>query len=174
LHIGQDFNVGKMASVVYVQRGQNYHAVDELWGMHDTSHTIETINNKYQNHSKYLYPDVSGNQRHTSATASQTDLSLFGAAGYQIVRGTTNPAIKDRVNAMNTGFLNALGESHLYVNVKRCPNLTRCLEQQPLGDDGKPEKKKDLDHLPEAAGYAAYRLLPIRAGSGFGTSRARG
>jgi hypothetical protein len=26
----------------------------------------------------------------------------------------------------------------------------------------------------DAAGYAAYRLLPIRAGSGFGTSRARG
>lgn len=172
LHIGQDFNVGKMASVVYVQRGQNYHAVDEFFGMQDSSHTIESINDKYPNHSKFLYPDVSGNQRHTSA--SQTDLSLFTQAGFQIIRGTTNPAVKDRVNAMNAGFMNGLGESHLFVNVKQCPNLTRCLEQQPLGDDGKPEKKNDLDHLPEAAGYAAYRLLPIRTGTGssFGSSRA--
>jgi hypothetical protein len=170
LHIGQDFNVGKMASVIYVERGKKYHAVDEFWGMQDSPHTIESINDKYPNHSKFLYPDVSGNQRHTSA--SQTDLSLFSQAGFQIIRGTTNPAVKDRVNAMNTGFMNGLGESHLFVNVKQCPNLTRCLEQQPLGDDGKPEKKNDLDHLPEAAGYAAYRLLPIRTGSSFGSSRA--
>jgi len=40
-----------------------------------------------------------------------------------------------------------LGETHLYVNTKLVPNLTRCLEQQALGSDGKPEKKNDLDHL---------------------------
>jgi hypothetical protein len=170
LHIGQDFNVGKMASVVYVERDKKYHAVDEFFGMQDSSHTIESINEKYPNHSKFLYPDVSGNQRHTSA--SQTDLSLFSQAGFQIIRGTTNPAIKDRVNAMNTGFLNGLGEIQLFVNVLRCPNLTRCLEQQAIGADGKPEKKNDLDHLPEAAGYAAYRLLPINRQSSFGSSRA--
>jgi hypothetical protein len=88
LHIGQDFNVGKMASVVYVERDKKYHAVDEFFGMQDSSHTIELINEKYPKHSKFLYPDVSGNQRHTSA--SQTDLSLFTQAGFQIIRGNIN------------------------------------------------------------------------------------
>jgi hypothetical protein len=171
LYIGQDFNVGKMASAVSVKRGETYHAVDELWGLHDTSHVIYEINNRYPQHRKELFPDVSGNQRHTSASA--TDLDLFAQAGFQIVRGKVNPAIKDRVNCMNTAFLNGLGQSKLFVNVARCPNLTRCLEQQALGDDGKPEKKNDLDHLPESFGYMVYWVLPVTGLAGFGTSRAR-
>lgn len=171
LYIGQDFNVGKMASVVSVKRGETYHAVDELWGLHDTSHVIYEINNRYPQHRKELFPDVSGNQRHTSASA--TDLDLFAQAGFQIVRGKINPAIKDRVNCVNTAFSNGLGQSKLFVNVARCPNLTRCLEQQALGDDGKPEKKNDLDHLPESFGYMVYWVLPVTGLGGFGTSRAR-
>lgn len=172
LYIGQDFNVGKMASVVLVKRGETYHAVDEFFGMHDSSHTIYEINNKYPQHRKELYPDVSGNQRHTSA--SQTDLDLFAQAGFQIVRGKVNPAIRDRVNCVNTAFKNGLGVSKLFINPLRCPNLVRCLEQQALGSDGKPEKKNDLDHLPESLGYVVFWCLPVSGHAGFGTSRARG
>ena len=171
LYIGQDFNVGKMASVVLVKRGKTYHAVDELWGLHDTSHVIHELKQRYPNHRKELYPDVSGNQRHTSA--SQTDLDLFIQAGFQIIKGSVNPSIRDRVNCFNTAFKNGLGETHLFVNTKLCPNLTRCLEQQALGSDGKPEKKNDLDHLPEAASYCVYWVLPVTGASGFSSSRAR-
>lgn len=171
LYIGQDFNVGKMASVVLVKRGKTYHAVDELWGLHDTSHVIHELKQRYPNHRKEIYPDVSGNQRHTSA--SQTDLDLFIQAGFQIVKGSINPAIKDRVNCVNTAFRNGLGQTHLYVNTKLAPNLTRCLEQQALGSDGKPEKKNDLDHLPESLGYMVYWCLPVTGAGGFSSSRAR-
>lgn len=171
LYIGQDFNVGKMASVVLVRRGNTYHAVDEFFGMHDTAHTIYEINQKYPQHRKELYPDVSGNQRHTSA--STTDLELFEQSGFQIVRGKINPAIKDRVNCVNAAFLNGLGETKLFINSNNCPNLTRCLEQQALGNDGKPEKKNDLDHLPESLGYVVFWVLPIRGVGGFSTSRAK-
>lgn len=171
LYIGQDFNVGKMASVVLVKRGKTYHAVDELWGYHDTSHVIHELKQRYPNHRKELYPDVSGNQRHTSA--SQTDLDLFIQAGFQIVKGTVNPAVRDRLNCVNTAFRNGLGQTHLYVNTKLAPNLTRCLEQQALGTDGKPEKKNDLDHLPESLGYVVFWCLPVTGAGGFSSSRAR-
>jgi len=98
---------------------------------------------------------------------------LFIQAGFQIVRGTINPSIRNRVNCVNTAFKNGLGETHLYMNTKLVPNLTRCLEQQALGSDGKPEKKNDLDHLPESLGYAVYWCLPVMGAGGFSSSRAR-
>ena len=36
LFIGQDFNVGAMASTIYVKRFNGWHAVDQLTGIYDT------------------------------------------------------------------------------------------------------------------------------------------
>ena len=36
LFVGQDFNVGAMASTVYVKRINGWHAVDQLTGIYDT------------------------------------------------------------------------------------------------------------------------------------------
>ena len=168
LYIGQDFNVGKMASVVLVRRSETYHAVDEFFGLKNTPMTIAVIKEKYPNHRIELYPDASGASNHTSA--SQSDLQLFAQAGFQIVVGKTNPLIKERVLCTNTAFLNGNGKIHLFVNANTCRDLTRCLEQQAIGADGKPEKKNDLDHLPEAMDYVVFRVLPVTGRGGFGSS----
>ena len=76
LHIGMDFNVTKMAAVVYVRRGDTMHAVDEFVNLFDTPAMIEAIKERYPKHSIGVYPDASGDNR-KSANASETDIALL-------------------------------------------------------------------------------------------------
>lgn len=55
-----------------------------------------------------------------------------------------NPAVKDRVNAVNAMLCNTYGERRLLVNTNACPKFTQCLERQVYNDLGEPDKKVDL------------------------------
>ena len=169
LYIGQDFNIGKMASVILVRRGDTYHAVDEIYGLLDTQTLANEIKARFPNHKVVIYPDASGSARKTSA--SMSDLQILASYGFEIAVGSKNPPIKDRMNCVNTAFLNGKGESRLFVNSRACPILTRSLEQQALDDNGLPEKKNDLDHLTDSLGYPIYFLLPTIGRGGFGNAR---
>jgi hypothetical protein len=49
-----------------------------------------------------------------------------------------------------------------YVNVERCPEYTRALEQQVYDENnGKPKKDGDLDNRNDGAGYLVHTLFPI-------------
>jgi phage terminase large subunit len=50
LHVGMDFNVLKMAAVVYVIRDNLPHAVDELVGVRDTPTMAVLLKERYPNH----------------------------------------------------------------------------------------------------------------------------
>lgn len=114
LYIGQDFNVGNMASVVYVKRKCidtakiTWHAVDELSDILDTPALIRTINSKYEGHRIVMYPDASGEGRSTS-DASKSDLALLRAAGYAVRAKRANPASRigcyQRTRLSRTGLL---------------------------------------------------------------------
>lgn len=157
LHIGQDFNVGKMASVVYVWRGSVLHAVGELTGLLDTPALIETLKEKFADHAITVYPDASGGGRKT-VDASRSDLTLLKAAGFTVVNNASNPAVKDRVNAMNKGF----EKSRLMVNDTACPTFALGLEQQAYDKNGAPDKSGGNDHLNDAGGYPVVKLMPVR------------
>lgn len=153
LHIGMDFNVGKMSSVVHVYRNNLPVAVDELFKILDTPAMIVAIKERYpKNKSIFVYPDASGVSRSTH-NASTSDLQLLKNAGFIVVANTSNPRIKDRLIDMNAMFCNVAGERRYKVNIAKCENYTDCLEQQPYGTDGLPDKQGDLDHLPDGAGY---------------------
>ncbi|HHZ70962.1 MAG TPA: hypothetical protein EYN54_11945 [Methylococcaceae bacterium] len=89
LHIGMDFNVGKMSAIVHVEdtvKDVNKansaplkitSAVDEFMGLLDTPAMIKAIETKYPNHRITIYPDASGQNR-KSSNASETDISLQG------------------------------------------------------------------------------------------------
>lgn len=160
LHIGMDFNVGKMAAIVHVKRGAKSHAVDELMGIYDTPAMIDTIKRMYSGHKIYVYPDSSGKNRKTVG-ANSTDISLLNDAGFLVIADSTNPAVKDRVNAMNAAFKNAKGEITYFVNVAKCPMYTKCLEQQAYDNFGAPDKTKDNDHGNDAGGYYVHQAHPV-------------
>jgi len=173
LHIGMDFNVGKMAAVTHVLRDGEPHAVDELTLILDTPAMIASIKSRYEGHAIFVYPDASGNSR-KSNNASESDIALLRAARFTVLVAPSNPAVKDRVLAMNQmihdkievkegDVIVRLEERRRYrVNADKCPGLVECLEKQAYDKNGEPDKSADLDHEPDAAGYFVFYRYPVR------------
>jgi hypothetical protein len=158
LFIGQDFNVQKMASSVFVQRRDGYHAVAELKDVFDTPDVIKIIKERWadKGHRIIMYPDASGASR-KSVDASKSDIALFIQAGFAVRAHASNPAIKDRILATNKAF--EVGK--IKVNIKTCPTIARCLEQQSYNDNGEPDKTTGFDHQNDATSYFVAYEMPI-------------
>jgi len=162
LHIGMDFNVLRMAAVVYVIRDGNPIAVDELVDVRDTPEIARMIVERWKStgHAITIYPDASG-QNASSKSASQSDLSILRQSGFALHVTGSNPAVKDRVLATNAMLLNGQGERRMKVNIHRCPKFTEGLEQQAYDKNGEPDKKSGVDHVNDAGTYPIVRLWPI-------------
>lgn len=156
LHIGQDFNVGNMASVINVARDDDWHAVAEFKGIMDTPALIDALKEKYEGHAIYIYPDASGGSRKT-VNASESDISLLRKAGFKVRAKDANPKVKDRILAMNT----ALSKGRLWVNDAACPALAEALEQQSYDKNGEPDKTTGHDHPNDAQGYFVNWAMPV-------------
>ena len=158
LRIGMDFNVMHMAATVYVERENGWHAVDELKEIFDTPDMIKAIKSRYTEHKRIIiYPDASGGSR-KSVDASSSDIALLKQAGFEVKVNQSNPAVKDRVMALNKQF--QIGK--LWVNAKRCPTVAKNLEQQAYDDNGEPDKKSGFDHQNDATGYPIAHEFPIK------------
>jgi hypothetical protein len=158
LHIGLDFNVAKMAAVIHVLRNDEPHAVAELTGIFDTPAMIQVIKSKYPNHQVLIYPDASGNSR-KSNNASESDIALLRQAKFNVLVNPANPAVKDRVLAMNK----LIGERKYKVNPDTCPLLVESLEKQSYDKNGEPDKSSGFDHEIDATGYCIAYRYPIRS-----------
>lgn len=158
LYIGQDFNVGKMASTVYVQRGKVWHAVMQLKDLFDTPDVIRVIQERWQRHGHriVIYPDASGKNR-KSNMASTSDIAMLQQAKFEVRANPSNPAVKDRVLSVNV----ALEKGLLLINDHLCPDVARVLEQQAYDSNGEPEKDGKIDHMADALGYPVAYEMPI-------------
>ena len=162
LHIGMDFNVGKMSAIVHIERDRNPIAVREILGCLDTPDIIAEIHRLYPGRRITVYPDSSGKNR-KSVNASETDITLLEDQGWGVMYDSVNPRVRDRVNAMNAMFCNGNNERRYMVNTTRCPEYTDDLEQQVYNKQGEPDKEHDTDHTPDGGGYyIAYRFPVIK------------
>ena len=162
LHVGMDFNVGNMSAVVSVVNNNKVYVVDEIIGPTNTDAMISELKKRYPGFAIYVYPDSSGKNRTASSDgASVSSITKLQAAGFQCFYKGNNPSIiKERVPAVNALFLNAANDSRCFVNVARCPQLVKGLEQQDW-KDGKPNKSIGLDHALDAFGYFAHFRFPV-------------
>lgn len=172
--IGMDFNRLHMSAVIYALRDGWPVAVDEITDGRDTPQMVELFLERYKRkgHPVTIFPDASG-QNSSSKNASESDLSILKKAGLVVRVNSTNPAITDRVNAVNALILNGQGERRLKVNTHRCPHLTDGLEQQAYDKNGMPDKSSGIDHVIDAAGYPLAHLFPIKHSTA-GMRRVRG
>lgn len=163
LHIGMDFNVGKMSAIVHVEdviEGVKIGtAVGEIMGLLDTPAMISEIIRRYPNHRVTIYPDASGNNR-KSCNASETDISLLKKS-FRVNERTRNPFVKDRIASVQASLCNANGLRRYYVNTTLCPETTEALEQQIYNKQGEPDKSHDNDHPNDALGYYINNQFPI-------------
>lgn len=162
LHVGADFNVTNCTLVICVIRDGLPLAVDEITGLRDTPAMARVLKERYADHTVTVYPDASGQSRKT-VNASESDLAILRQAGLMVRVDSANPAVKDRINALNAVILNAEGQRRLLVNTDRCPRLTEALEQQAYDPrNGEPDKSSGHDHLNDALGYFISQRYPIR------------
>jgi hypothetical protein len=170
LFVGMDFNVGKMSAIVHVKRNGDPQAVDEVTGAYDTPDMVRRLQERYWTIVKgervktcaiIVYPDASGNSR-KSNDASTSDLQILRDGGFRVVVGSVNPAVKDRVNAMNALFCNAQGARRYMVNPDACPVYAGSLEQQAYNEQGEPDKSTGHDHTNDAGGYFIAQDYPIK------------
>ncbi len=162
LHIGMDFNVGKMAAIVFVPRNNNPHAVAEIMGVLDTPAMIDAIKRRWPTNPIFIYPDASGASR-KSQNASTSDLALLGQANFIILANAANPAVKDRVLSMNI-MLAGCSRGKLFVNDASCPMFAEALEKQAYDKNGEPDKTTGLDHPNDAGGYFICYRYPVLHG----------
>ncbi len=163
LHIGMDFNVGKMSAIIHVIRDSQPIAVGELCGLLDTPQMIKAIKEVYvkPGRSIRIYPDASGNNRSTN-NASETDLQLLTQAKFKVITDRKNPSVKDRINSMQAMFQNIKGERRYMVNIDQCPTYADALEQQVYDKNGQPDKAHDKDHPNDASGYFITKKYPVK------------
>jgi hypothetical protein len=158
LFIGQDFNVGKMASTVYVQRPNGWHAVAELCDLFDTPDVVRVITERWKDagHRIIIYPDASGKNR-KSVGASSSDIALLQQAGFEVRAKDSNPAVKDRI----LSTVKAFESGKVWVNDALCPQTARSLEQQAYDKNGEPAKDGIIDHQNDATTYPIVYEMPV-------------
>jgi hypothetical protein len=157
-----DFNVLNMTAVVNVIRDGEPRSVAELVKVRDTPTMAQRLKERFQSkgHQVIVYPDASG-QNTSSKNASESDLSILRAAGLTVQAPSTNPAVRDRVNAVNALILNDTGRRRWKINTDLCPTLTEAMEQQAYDASGEPDKTSGHDHPNDAVGYFLVQRWPI-------------
>jgi phage terminase large subunit len=156
LHVGLDFNIGGTCATIWVIEENKPIAVDEF-SSHDTYDFINNLN-KYQGKTIIVYPDASGRSGSTNATLS--DIGLIEQAGYQVDAPQANPAVRDRINAVNA----LLSHDRILINTDKCENLTHAMETQGYTVKGDPEKYDQhpaIDDWLDASGYFLNRKYPV-------------
>jgi hypothetical protein len=166
LHVGMDFNVLNMTAVLTVTRQDAPHVVGEVTGVRDTPTMSRMLVERYgktpdgAKRQIVVYPDASG-QNTSTKNAAESDLSILKAAGLLVRVNHANPAVRDRVNAVNALILNDKGERRLKVNTHAAPVTTEALEQQAYDKNGEPDKTSGHDHPNDALGYRLVMDWPI-------------
>ena len=126
--------------------------------MFDTPDVIRAITERWKNngHHIVMYPDASGKNR-KSSNASTSDIAQLQQAGFEVRAKTVNPAVKDRVSAMNKGLESGM----VMINEQACPVTARCLEQQSYDKNGEPDKGGGNDHQNDATTYPIAYEMPV-------------
>jgi Terminase large subunit, T4likevirus-type, N-terminal/Terminase RNaseH-like domain len=169
VHIGMDFNVGKMSAILHVERDGEPRAVGEILGAYDTPEMIRLIKQRLWRELSdgefeercqiYVYPDASGNARKT-VNASTSDLALLREAGFVVMARGKNPSVRDRITSVNAMLCNAQNERRYLINTRLCPSYTEAREQQVYNKNGEPDKSHDKDHPNDAADYYIHYAFP--------------
>lgn len=162
IHIGQDFNLSPMSSVIAQVTRQGIHIFDEinLLGS-NTEEVVEELKARYPHSKVVMYPDPASRQRKTSA-GGKTDFSILANAGFEMKARRNHTPIRDRVNSVNALLKNAAGERKLFVDPK-CKHTLDSLQRLTYKEGtSQIDKDSGLDHFADALGYLVDYLFPIK------------
>jgi hypothetical protein len=171
-----DFNVDPMCSLVVQREGDDLRVLDEIV-LHraSTLNACEEFQARFPNHQAGLvvYGDATGCRLQSAGTTDYKIISDFlRREGYEralLKVPPSNPAVRERVQLVNSKLLSASGDIHLTVS-PRCKELITDFEEVTyIPDSIVIDKDKDSKrtHLSDALGYLVWQEFRDRpAGSG--------
>jgi len=160
-HIGIDFNLDPMVSVVSYIKNDIIYVFDEIqiWSS-NTDEMVEEIHNRYPGKKIFAYPDPASRQRRTSA-GGRTDLSILQNGGFVCKVPARHMAVRDRINCVNSKLCSAAGIRGVVIDPK-CKNLLNSLAKHTYKEGTNlPTKDEGWDHMNDALGYLISFLYPI-------------
>ena len=160
-----DFNIDPCVWLVAQHRGGMIYVADEIV-LRDTD-TPEMIGAFMEKYGRWLgntivFGDAAGKTRTT--TASKSDYELMRAAGFRsFCVPRANPAVKDRVSAVNARLRSGDGTVRLFVHPE-CKMLTEDFEWVTWQPNTSVLDKKNPDrtHASDGLGYLVHAAYPIR------------
>jgi PBSX family phage terminase large subunit len=162
LHIGMDFNVSPMSACVAQIEKEKIYIVDEvvIYGS-NTDEMCQEIKDRYGTRMKiFIYPDPASRQRKTSA-GGRTDLSILQNAGFEVKVKHRHPAVRDRINAVNSKLKDSNGKRYIFVS-NSCKIVIKGLTRQTYKEDTNiPNKEDGFDHMNDALGYMIDYIKPL-------------
>lgn len=161
--VGLDFNVDPLASVIATRINDQLYIHEEIVISGATTYDlVSEVRRKYPHNRIEVMPDSSGAQRRTSSNT--TDHAILHNAGWRVNVGRTNPAVLDRIAAVNSRLKSSTGAVHVTIN-NSCKKLIKGLGAQCYKEGTRlPEKggANDLSHLNDAFGYLINWYWPIK------------
>ena len=156
-----DFNVNPISGAVAVRTKTGLHIIDEIviYGS-NTDELAQEMKTRYPTQKITAFPDPAGAQRKTSA-GGRTDISILQNAGFKVLYKPRHPAVKDRINAVNSLLLNTNDERRLFVDPK-CKEVIKSLSRHTYKEGTQiPTKDDGFDHMCDAIGYGVEYLFPV-------------
>lgn len=156
-----DFNVNPIVGAVAVRTEYGLHIIDEIaiYGS-NTDELAQEMRRRYPKQQIIAFPDPAGAQRKTSA-GGRTDHSILQNAGFRVLFRPRHPAVKDRINAVNSLLLNTNKERRMFVDPK-CREVIKSLSRHAYKEGTMiPDKDNGLDHMSDAIGYGVEYLFPV-------------
>ena len=167
-HIGMDFNVDPMSACVAQIEKDKIYVVDEIViYSSNTDEMCQEIKDRYGTKVPiFIYPDPASRQRKTSA-GGRTDLSILQNAGFKVKVKHKHPAVRDRINAVNSKLKDSNGNRHIFVS-HSCKTIIKGLQRQTYKENTNiPDKEDGFDHMNDALGYMIDFLKPLTTETNF-------
>lgn len=156
-----DFNVNPISGAIVVRTQTGLHIIDEIviYGS-NTDELAQEMRHRYPTETITAFPDPAGAQNRTSA-GGRTDISILQNAGFKVLYKPRHPAVKDRINAVNSLLLNTNKERRLFVDPK-CKEVIKSLSRHTYKEGTQvPSKDDGFDHMCDAVGYGVEFLFPV-------------
>ena len=162
--VGMDFNISPMSACVATRDEKGITIFDEIviYGS-NTDEMVTEIKQRYPDKQIVVFPDSAARQRKTSA-GGRTDLSILQNAGFRTMTRPTNPAVRDRINAVNSSLKSANGQQKLKIT-PNCKNVIKSLSRQIYKEGSNQPATDGLEHMADAVGYMVEYIYPVKRNS---------
>lgn len=164
---GIDFNVDYMSAILFrfSTKQRIMHVFKEIRLSNSNTFELADALVDYlkalgSNHDIRIFPDPAGTSRQTSATES--DHAILRRKSFKIRAHSAHPAVKDRVNAVNSLLMSADGDISLTIDPS-CKYIIEDFERVTWRKNGDIDKSTEkLTHMSDGLGYAIEYLFPLK------------